>query len=73
MFSQLPCVGWLIFGSPPYGSACGETVLRSLERLGYAMGRNLAIDSRYAEGRPDRLPTLAAELVDRLPWGFVLV
>lgn len=64
---KVPHIGWLIFGSPPYGSPFEETVLRGLEQLGYAEGRNLAIDYRYAEGRPDRLPTLAAELVGLNP------
>jgi putative tryptophan/tyrosine transport system substrate-binding protein len=64
---KVPRLGWLIFGSPPYGSSFEATVLRGLERLGYVAGRNLVIDARYAEGRPDRLPTLAAELVATTP------
>lgn len=34
-----------------------------LRELGYVEGRNLSIEWRYAEGRSDRLPDLAAELV----------
>ena len=34
-----------------------------LERLGYRDGENLVIEGRYSEGRPERLPALAAELV----------
>src|SRR5262245_5240400 len=36
-----------------------------LRETGYVEGRNLAIEYRCAEGRNDRLPTLAAELVRR--------
>jgi putative tryptophan/tyrosine transport system substrate-binding protein len=35
----------------------------ALRRLGYIEGRNIAIDYRYAEGKTDRAPELAAELV----------
>jgi putative ABC transport system substrate-binding protein len=34
-----------------------------LRELGWVEGQNIAIESRYAEGQPDRLPDLAAELV----------
>ena len=35
----------------------------ALRELGYVEGQNLLIESRYAEGRPENLPSLAAELV----------
>jgi putative ABC transport system substrate-binding protein len=45
-----------------------------LQELGYAEGRNIVIESRYAEGDVDRLPRLATELVRLAPdiivtWG----
>jgi ABC transporter substrate binding protein len=40
-----------------------ETARRALRDLGYVEGRNLALEYRYAEGRPERLPDLAADLV----------
>ena len=38
-----------------------------LRDLGYVDGQNLTIDARYAEGDPERLPALAAELVAAKP------
>ena len=42
-----------------------------MAELGYVEGRNLVIDFRTAVGQPDRLPTLAADLVGRQPDVFV--
>lgn len=62
---RVPRIGWLV-----YGGAFSETsralegdVLRGLRDLGYVDGRTVAIEYRYAEGRPERLPALATELV----------
>jgi putative tryptophan/tyrosine transport system substrate-binding protein len=38
-----------------------------MQALGYTEGRNIAFDFRYADGKVERLPTLAAELVARRP------
>ena len=40
-----------------------EALRRGLRDLGWVEGRNIAIENRYAEGKYDRLPELAAELV----------
>jgi len=40
---------------------------RGLEELGYRVGRNVAVEYRFANGRLDRLPGLAAELVALKP------
>src|SRR5262249_26199624 len=48
------------------GIARLQALLRQiLAEAGYVEGRNLTIESRYAEGQYDRLPALAAELVQR--------
>lgn len=39
-----------------------EAFTQDLRELGYIEGQNIAIEQRYAEGRAERLPTLAAEL-----------
>jgi putative ABC transport system substrate-binding protein len=40
-----------------------EAFLQGLRELGYVDGQNIAIEFRFVEGRPERLPALAAELV----------
>src|SRR5262249_28959571 len=44
-------------------SARAEGLRLALRELGYIEGQNIAIEYRYAEGKNDRLPGLAAELV----------
>jgi putative ABC transport system substrate-binding protein len=44
-----------------------EERLAALREIGYVEGRNLVVERRHAEGRPDRLPALATELVGLKP------
>jgi putative ABC transport system substrate-binding protein len=58
-------VGVLRIDSPrqPYTSRYIEDLRQGLRDLGYVEGQNLVVEVRWAEGRPERLPELAAELV----------
>ncbi|MGH7312002.1 MAG: ABC transporter substrate-binding protein [Candidatus Rokuibacteriota bacterium] len=59
-------LGVLVFGARPADSNLPR-LLEALRDLGYAEGRNLAIEYRYAQGKPERLPELAADLVRLKP------
>jgi putative ABC transport system substrate-binding protein len=64
-------IGWLSLAAPsanPYLDAFRQ----GLRELGWVEGQTIAIESRYAEGNPDRLADLAAELV-RLKVDVILV
>jgi putative tryptophan/tyrosine transport system substrate-binding protein len=61
---KLPLVGVLVSASPPHPFAAAFE--RGLRALGYAEGRNIAVEFRYTEGQSDRAGELAVELV-RLP------
>src|SRR6266508_3806498 len=56
-------IGYLSSGNPTSESARAEGIRLALRELGYIEGQNIAIEYRFAEGRPDRAPELAAELV----------
>jgi putative ABC transport system substrate-binding protein len=61
----LPVVGFANVGS---AGGYARTLLafhKGLGETGYVEGRNVAIEYRWAEGQADRLPAMAAELVDR--------
>jgi len=59
-------IGWLSPASAAEGLPNLEALRAGLGELGYVEGRNIAIEARWADGRSERLPQLAAELV-RLP------
>jgi putative ABC transport system substrate-binding protein len=62
----VPRLGALLY-STPQADPQMRLVQGGLRELGYAEGQNLIIFYRYAEGQPDRLPTLAAALVAEKP------
>jgi putative ABC transport system substrate-binding protein len=56
-------VGHLSDESHSLGLASFEIIANTLRELGYVEGRNIVFESRYADGKNDLLPGLAAELV----------
>jgi len=56
-------IGFLSGSSPSAVSARVEAFRQGLRDLGYVEGKNIVIEARYADGKLDRLPALAAELV----------
>ena len=56
-------IGYLSSGSSSTAAAFIEAFRQGLRELGWVEGQNIVIDYRFAEGRFDRLPDLAAELV----------
>ena len=61
----IPLIGFLHSASPAAFAAPLAAFRKGLSEAGYVEGQNLAIEYRWAEGHNDRLPTLAAELVNR--------
>ncbi len=61
--ARIPRIGILIPFSASVISARVEAFRQRLRELGYVEGKNIFIEYRYAEGKPERLPDLAAELV----------
>src|SRR5437660_12851869 len=59
--AKTPQIGVLRIGAPTDTS--GDTLRQALRVLGYTEGHNIVIADRWAEGRVDRLPDLAADLV----------
>jgi putative ABC transport system substrate-binding protein len=61
--TKIPRIGYLNAVTPSTVSDRIEALRQGLRELGYVEGKNILIKSRYAEGKLDRLPPLAAELV----------
>ena len=61
----MPVVGFLSSASPEALAPYVDAFLLGLEEAGFVKGRNCAIADRWARGRYDQLPSLAAELVER--------
>jgi putative ABC transport system substrate-binding protein len=60
---KVPRIGFLAAPSPSFFSTRMNAFREGLYDLGYVEGKNIAVEYRYAEGKLDRLPALAAELV----------
>jgi putative tryptophan/tyrosine transport system substrate-binding protein len=60
---KVPRIGYLASVDAARESIRAEAIRLALRELGYIEGQNIATDYRYAEGKADRYPGLAAELV----------
>ena len=69
---KVPRIGYLSNTDPATESTRSEAIRLALRELGYIEGQNIASEYRYAEGKRDRLPELAAELV-RLKVDIIVV
>ena len=61
----MPVIGLLDTGSIDSNTRFIRPFRQGLAEVGYFEGQNVAIEYRWAEGRYDRLPQLAADLVQR--------
>jgi putative ABC transport system substrate-binding protein len=61
--AKVPRIGFLSVSLPTDLGGRLETFRQGLRELGYVEGQTIAIAYRFAEGRPERLPALAADLV----------
>jgi putative ABC transport system substrate-binding protein len=69
---KVPRIGYLAADDAATESARSEAIRLALRELGYIEGQNIATEYRYAEGKNDRYPELAAELV-RLKVDIIVV
>ena len=69
---KVPLIGYLSSFDPATDSTRAEPFRQALRELGYIEGQNIAFEYRYAEGKLDRFPELAAELV-RLKVDIIVV
>ena len=60
--AKIPRVGFLFYGSPGPSPEV-DAFRQGLRELGYIEGQNIAVEYRFASGRVEQLPELAAELV----------
>ena len=69
---KVPRIGYLSSGDPARESTRSEAIRLALRERGYIEGQNIATEYRYSEGKLDRAPELAAELV-RLKVDIIVV
>jgi putative tryptophan/tyrosine transport system substrate-binding protein len=60
---KVPRIGYLSSQDPASESTRSEAIRLALRELGYIDGQNIAFEYRYTQGKVDRAPELAAELV----------
>jgi putative tryptophan/tyrosine transport system substrate-binding protein len=69
---KVPRIGYLSSVDAATESPRFEGIRLALSELGYIKGQNIAIERRHGEGKPDRAPQIASELV-RLKVDLILV
>ena len=69
---KVPRIGYLSTSDSALDSTRAEAIRLALRELGYVEGQNVAIEYRYAQGKLDRFPDLAAQLV-RLKVDIIVV
>src|SRR5204862_8111892 len=62
--AKIPRIGFLHPGASQGSDLQLQAFRDGLRALGYVEGKNLQLDVRWGEGKLERLPTLAAELVE---------
>jgi putative ABC transport system substrate-binding protein len=60
-------IGVLVSSTEALNKSRDEALRQGLRELGYEEGKNIVLEYRYAEGKTDRLPQLARELVEQKP------
>jgi ABC-type uncharacterized transport system substrate-binding protein len=63
--TALPVIGYLHIASPAPYAQLTTAFLQGLKEAGYIEGQNVSIEYRWAEGQFERLPALAADLIQR--------
>jgi ABC transporter substrate binding protein len=61
----MPVIGFMNFGTPKEDEYLRAAFQQGVSETGYIEGQNVTIEYHWAEGHPDRLPGLAADLVCR--------
>ena len=61
--ARLPTIGWLVASTKPATSEWMAKFAQRLRELGWIDGRNVVVDYRWADGRPERMTEIAAEFV----------
>jgi putative tryptophan/tyrosine transport system substrate-binding protein len=61
----MPVIGFLSIRSPDTDAQLMVSFRHGLSAGGFVEGRNIAVEYRYAQGQPSRLPSLASDLVRR--------
>ena len=65
-------IGVLVSGTRAANAARDEALRQGLREYGYEEGKNIAFEYRFADGKTDRLPQLAQELVEQKPDAIVV-